>query len=374
MRTKIYAICALILAGFAVKAQDIHFSQYYASPLTLNPALTGKFDGFFRISGIYRGQDYGMPGASIFRTPSLSADVSLFKDKMKGNAFGVGLAFVNDVQNSATGKIATNELKLSLSYILNLDKKKTTQISIGLQPTLNWKKNSGTYEFPQAFNSSTLVYDPTNVNNEIVPQVKKMYFNFDAGLFFNTHPAQWITFYMGYQMANIARPDLSIVAPQPPAAGTTTKVVDNKLPFRHMIHGGFEFQLAKKWVLIPGFLYQTMGAANEANAGLTAGYVFQDKNVNGKQEKGTIFLGLWNRMGNDVNTSFQYRNITPKIGLDYKNMRIGFAYDIAIGGMASDAHPVPDIYRPQAYELSFSYIGLGPKTYKDRDLMFSPRF
>lgn len=27
-------------------AQDPHFSQYFASPLTLNPAYTGKFNGF----------------------------------------------------------------------------------------------------------------------------------------------------------------------------------------------------------------------------------------------------------------------------------------------------------------------------------------
>jgi hypothetical protein len=32
-------------------AQDPNFSQFFASPLTLNPALTGKFDGIFRVAG-----------------------------------------------------------------------------------------------------------------------------------------------------------------------------------------------------------------------------------------------------------------------------------------------------------------------------------
>jgi len=37
-------------------AQDPNFSQFFASPLTLNPALTGKFDGNFRLAGNYRNQ------------------------------------------------------------------------------------------------------------------------------------------------------------------------------------------------------------------------------------------------------------------------------------------------------------------------------
>ena len=36
--------------------QDPHFSQFFSSPLTLNPALTGKFDGVFRAAGNYRDQ------------------------------------------------------------------------------------------------------------------------------------------------------------------------------------------------------------------------------------------------------------------------------------------------------------------------------
>ena len=35
---------------------DPHFSQYYVYPSWLNPALTGAFDGDYRVSGIYRNQ------------------------------------------------------------------------------------------------------------------------------------------------------------------------------------------------------------------------------------------------------------------------------------------------------------------------------
>ena len=44
-------------AGKAMQAQvDPHFTQYYVYPSWLNPALTGSFDGDYRVSGIYRSQ------------------------------------------------------------------------------------------------------------------------------------------------------------------------------------------------------------------------------------------------------------------------------------------------------------------------------
>jgi hypothetical protein len=47
-------ICGALIT--AVSAQDPNFSQFFASPLTLNPALTGKFDGVYRVAGNYRNQ------------------------------------------------------------------------------------------------------------------------------------------------------------------------------------------------------------------------------------------------------------------------------------------------------------------------------
>ena len=52
-------IVLLLLIGFSLlktTAQDPNFSQFYSSPLTLNPALTGKFNGVLRATGTYRNQ------------------------------------------------------------------------------------------------------------------------------------------------------------------------------------------------------------------------------------------------------------------------------------------------------------------------------
>src|SRR6186997_2334542 len=51
-------------------AQDPNFSQFFASPLTLNPALTGKFDGTFRLAGNYRNQWPSINNAFVTKTGS----------------------------------------------------------------------------------------------------------------------------------------------------------------------------------------------------------------------------------------------------------------------------------------------------------------
>ena len=375
MRTKFYVFVLFLLAGTYAQAQAVLFSQYYASPLTLNPALTGKFDGFARVDGIYRGQYYGLSqSSSIFRTPAISADFSLLKDKMNGNALGIGLSVVNDQQTStgndpsgngtSQGKIGNTTIALDLGYTLNLNKSKTMQISVGLEPSIGMRNTTGSYEYPQAFNSQ-LVYDVTSPNNESLTSPKKTYFNFAYGLFFNHKPIDMLTYYVGFAMDNVARPQTAVIMTNNP---------NGKLPFLYVVHAGLEIQVAKKWVLIPGFLVQDAAKANEANAGVTAGYTVLDKSQNGIRKKATLYFGLWDRMGNDVSSAFQERNITPKIGFDYMRFRVDFAYDISLGNIASDAHPVPGIYRPQAYELAISYIFAGPKQLKERDYLFNPRY
>ena len=65
MKKKIlFAILSSLLINVLV-AQDPHFSQFYASPLTLNPALTGKFDGTFRLAANYRNQWPGIYGTYV---------------------------------------------------------------------------------------------------------------------------------------------------------------------------------------------------------------------------------------------------------------------------------------------------------------------
>src|SRR5436190_16826245 len=83
---KIYGLfCFMLVMCLAgpVKAQvDPHFTQYYVYPAWLNPALTGAFDGDYRVTGIYRTQWGNI--SSPFSTPGLSADFTTNKNSNFG--------------------------------------------------------------------------------------------------------------------------------------------------------------------------------------------------------------------------------------------------------------------------------------------------
>ena len=85
-----YLLLAFIVAISGVaKAQDPHFSQFFASPLTLNPAFTGKFDGSWRLAANHRDQWPSIPKAYV--TTSASFDFPILKNSIPENdVFGVG--------------------------------------------------------------------------------------------------------------------------------------------------------------------------------------------------------------------------------------------------------------------------------------------
>ena len=76
-------------------AQDIHFTQFDMSPITLNPAMSGAFKGTFRIGGIYRDQ-WASVIENQYRTPSFYIDVPAFRGFGKKDWVGIGVSFLND--------------------------------------------------------------------------------------------------------------------------------------------------------------------------------------------------------------------------------------------------------------------------------------
>ncbi len=143
----------LITISYCSQGQDIHFSQFYASPSTLNPATTGNFKGDYRASGIYRLQqrNYINPkdeyheNATIerkgFTTFNIAVDLPLY---FKEHKFGVGIMMYDDKPASGYEKgivngVSTTKIVGSLSY---LKKIKGHQISIGIQPAMTMKKGA----------------------------------------------------------------------------------------------------------------------------------------------------------------------------------------------------------------------------------------
>ncbi|MBK9681630.1 MAG: type IX secretion system membrane protein PorP/SprF [Saprospiraceae bacterium] len=77
IKSNTFILLVVGLLGYMVpKAQDIHFTMFDLSPLTLNPGLIGDFNGTFRVTGNYRIQ---WPTIAKYQTPSIGIDAPLLK-------------------------------------------------------------------------------------------------------------------------------------------------------------------------------------------------------------------------------------------------------------------------------------------------------
>src|SRR4051812_36563509 len=129
---KLLFTCILLSAVLMTRAQDPNFSQFFVSPLTLNPALTGKFDGVFRIAGNYRNQWPSINNA--FVTATASVDASVLKNRIpEFDQFGVGVMAFTD--KSGNGVLQHNYIALSTAYHKALDENGYHQIGLGFQGT-----------------------------------------------------------------------------------------------------------------------------------------------------------------------------------------------------------------------------------------------
>ncbi len=100
----------------SVAQQDIHFSQFYASPLFLNPGAAGAFDGDLRTSLTYRNQ--WMTVTSPYNTIGLNADMKVFRPKGGDDYLAVGLTYSNDWAGDS--RMTTHHPALAVAYNVNL--------------------------------------------------------------------------------------------------------------------------------------------------------------------------------------------------------------------------------------------------------------
>jgi len=375
LKHRLLAVVSLLVITFSVQSQDIHFSQYYASPLTLNPALTGKFNGEYRIGGIYRSQ-WAPAGSPLFMTPSLHVDFSLFKGKLKKDAVGVGLMFFTDRQNKAT--LVTTQIMLSLAYHKGLGRNNGTQISLGFQGGYVMKRlNAQNLTFADGYTigGGGFAYNTSAELAALKPGVN--YVNMNAGLFVNSRVRKNIVIYGGYSLNNLGTPTERF---------SSNGINNVDIAMRHVIHVGAEWDAAERFVVIPGVLFQTQAKSQEINFGVTAGYhVKLDPEANGRDHT-TLFVGLWNRMTPNYVSSnkskYGEESIIPKLGFEIKRIRFGAALDIPLSkisltkdGEVSGTGLAASYKgnRPLSFEISLVYIGRTSSPKEDLYL-FNPRF
>jgi type IX secretion system PorP/SprF family membrane protein len=302
---KTFAILSvLICLSFFVKAQDPHFSQFFSSPLTLNPALTGRFDGTLRVAGNYRNQ---WPAFNnVYTTSTVSVDFGILKNRLPDyDTWGVGILALKD---QAGGNILTNTyLGLSTSYHKALDEDGFQQIGIGFQGTYGQKRLDNSKLF---FEDQLTPFGFTGVTSDIFTSdnLNINYLDVNAGLIYTASTNDQNNFYIGASMYHINRPKESF------------KGGNWNISPRTTLNAGGYFPVSDILTLHTSGIYQVQNKATETVVGgaLAAALDAQSENPS------NVYGGLWYRF-NDA--------IIPYLGLEFAGFRIGATYDINVSSL-----------------------------------------
>ena len=304
-------VLLLLIASFLdTRAQDPNFSQFFVSPLSLNPALTGKFNGTLRVAGNYRNQWPAFTKAFI--TSTLSVDMPIMTSRLaETDTWGVGVMAMTD--KTADGILTANFLSITTAYHKGLDEDGLHQIGVGFQGTYGGRRLDGTrLDFEDELD---LQGTWTNTSDEPLnnKQININYFDFSAGLLYNGSTDGYNNFYAGVSVYHINRPRESF-------SGDAGQYVLNPR-FTANIGGSFPVG-TDKYLHLSGMLSTQAKALNIVVGGALA------FNVTGDEANPTnVFVGAFTRFSN-LNDA-----IIPHVGLEWGSFRLVASYDVNISSL-----------------------------------------
>ena len=114
IKRKLISVALVLLTVLYSKAQDLHFSQFFNSPLTTNPANTGFIpDADYRIGAHFRNQ-WSSILAAPYKTLSLYGDAQVFRDRLDNGWLGVGGLILTD--EAGSGGLRSTKIYGSVAY------------------------------------------------------------------------------------------------------------------------------------------------------------------------------------------------------------------------------------------------------------------
>jgi len=243
------AILLTMLSGRELSAQDPIFSQFYANPLYLNPAMAGSAV-CPRLIMNYRNQWPSISGTYV----TYNASFDQYVDGISG---GVGLLLTND--RAGEGALTTTMTSGLYSYRLTINR--DLYLNAGFQATfmqrrIDWDKLT----FPDQIDPK---YGFTFITQERPPdQLSRSMVDFSAGLLFGDNE----NFFVGFAAHHLTQPN----------DGFYTDV-SSKLYMKLTAHAGTIINLAPRRssgrrlddpVLSPNILYQKQQEFHQLNYGL----------------------------------------------------------------------------------------------------------
>jgi type IX secretion system PorP/SprF family membrane protein len=339
MNIKQLGLLLCVCHCFILSAQDEHFSQFYAIPMHMNPALTGAYEGTYRMNLVYRSQ-WGNTFNTPYRTIAAGGDTRIpikIQKRSTGDHIGIGLFFINDEVSEF--QASANKLSAYGAYHKKLGKKNTSFIGAGIKLGIIQRNiNYGNLNFQDQFNQVDGFDLPSN---ELFPPNNFGRIDVSTGINYSIQLPK-STYYVGVGYHHITNPTFSyfsLIDP-PPSDADISQVLESKLS----VHLSIDKKLNYDWIFQPRIVYQMQGIHNQIDLGSNIEYIFDTRNS-------AIVFGLWATGLSDLD-GFHIENITPLIGLRQKQFILGLSYDVHL------RDTFDSVFGYNTFELSLRFSGV----------------
>jgi type IX secretion system PorP/SprF family membrane protein len=305
---KIILFCFLNVMFCGAYAQGLHFSQWFNSPLTTNPANTGFIpDADYRIGANYRNQWSSIMSVP-YKTMSIFGDAQLFRNRIQSGWLGLGGVILHDVAGS--GNLTTTQVYTSVAYhqMLGYSSLLTAGFNIGW---VNKRINSSNLKFPDQFDGK--FFDNQLPTSVVLDQPNVNYFDMQVGMNYAYFPNEKTYVNAGFSVQHVNTARESFFSTDP--AGFNSRIPARYIGF---INGSFK---TSDLVIINPMAYYT----NQAGSAETVGGLNVQYNLSGDGDQ-QLVGGIYYRVGDAV---------IPMVGFIYRNIRIMFTYDVTTSSLSN---------------------------------------
>lgn len=344
---KLSFLLGMLFVGTSIMAQDIHFSQFYMSPLNLNPAMTGVNNCKTRLIANYRNQWASAIGSNAYNTYSVSYDQKM--PVGREDYFGIGGSLWGDVAGES--RFGTTQGRLSFSYSKKMAgyRKKASYLVIGADAALTQRSiDQADLRWPTQIDPAT-GFDPTIDPLENINDFDFIYPDIAAGLLWFSVIDENTNWYLGAALHHLNQPNVSFYDDS-----------SVSLYSRVTIHGGAQFPMTQRMSLLPFALYMSQGPHKQLNIGTSVRFAMGPSRLTRQSWQ----LGVYYRGGNQEAGGLHSDAFILSSRFNYDQFSIGLSYDVNV----SDLNAAGSVNG--AFEFSLKYEICGPESRG----VYCPRF
>lgn len=322
-------------------AQDTQFSQAYASPLSLNPALTGFFDGGYRMNVNYRSQ-WRSTVENQLKTSAFGGELN-FENNGLGNSkfpdmFGLGILFYSD--RVSVFDLNTNQISVSLAYHKSLSRKRMQYISVGAnfgvqQRNINYEDLS----FQDQFNGIN-AFDLASA--ERLPGNNFGRADMSIGLNYTYKPSKNASVFAGASWQHFLEPENSFY--QDVLFVSSGQVISDTYHSKLVGHLSMDLMMSEVMSFIPRVIVTTQGSHQQ----MYIGPMFEYRLL--RSEGTSLQFGMMAKAVNDIDKTTLNQAIVI-LGIQFNELAFGFSYDANLRNFTDG------INKPSSFEFSIRYTG-----------------